>query len=181
MFRGRRRDVAGEDGVSEQAPVAPVWGRFAAHAVLAAVGMLALVTSLRLGAWRQSSPGEGLFPFLTALAMVVFGAAGLAQDWRKRSTKPRSTHVPAPGGRAGLARVAAYLGALIFYAASLEALGFITATSTTIIFILRFAERYSWLATLALTAGTVIGCQILFVLWLGAILPVGTLWESLFE
>lgn len=171
--------------MSQQAPVAPVWGRFAAHAVLAAVGMLALVTSLRLGAWRQSSPGEGLFPFLTALAMVVFGTAGLAQDWTKpwtkRWTKPRSTHVPAPGGRAGLARVAAYLGALIFYAASLEALGFITATSTTIIFILRFAERYSWLATLALTAGTVIGCQILFVLWLGAILPVGTLWESLFE
>jgi hypothetical protein len=118
---------------------------------------------------------------LTALAMVVFGAAGLAQDWRKRWTKPRSTHVPAPSGRAGLALVAAYLGALIFYAASLEALGFITATSITIIFILRFAERYPWLATLALTAGTVIGCQILFVLWLGAILPVGTLWESLFE
>ena len=83
--------------------------------------------------------------------------------------------------RRGLLRVAAYLGALVLYAASLEVLGFIVATVITITFILRVAERYSWLATLALTAGTVIGCQVLFVLWLGAILPTGTLWANLFE
>jgi Tripartite tricarboxylate transporter TctB family len=161
--------------VNEQARRAPAWGRLAGHAMLTAVGVLALLMSLRLGTWRQSSPGEGLFPFLTALAMVVFGTAGLAHDW----TKLARAQVTAAGSRAGLARVAAYLGALIFYAASLEVLGFIAATSITIIFILRCAERYSWIATLALTAGTVIGCQILFVLWLGAILPFGTLWADM--
>ena len=69
----------------------------------------------------------------------------------------------------------------MFYAVSLEFLGFIVATTITLIFILRFAERYPWVATLALTAGTVIGCQVLFVLWLGAILPTGTLWADLFQ
>ena len=160
--------------MSGQAHIGPVWPRFAGHAVLAAVGVLALVVSLRLGLWRQGSPGEGLFPFLTALAMVVFGAAGLAHDW----TRGARAQVAPPGSRAGFVRVAAYLGALIVYAASLEVLGFIAATSITVIFILRFAERYSWLATLALTAGTVIGCQVLFVLWLGAVLPIGTLWTD---
>jgi hypothetical protein len=160
--------------VSKQGRGAPAWDRLAGHGVLAAVGVVALVISLRLGTWRQGSPGEGLFPFLTALAMVVFGAAGLAHDWMRRER----AQVPARSSRAGLARVAAYLGALIFYAASLELLGFIAATSITVIFILRFAERYSWPATLALTAGTVIGCQVLFVLWLGAVLPTGTLWAD---
>src|SRR5262245_10563694 len=142
-----------------------------------AIGLAALAIALRLGLWRQNSPGEGLFPFLAALAMVGLSAAGLGRDWIKRS----AAQGQATGDRGGLLRVAAYLGALVFYAASLEFLGFITASALTLVFILRFAERYSWLATLALTAGTVIGCQILFVLWLGAILPTGTLWTSLLE
>jgi hypothetical protein len=126
--------------------------------------------------WRQNSPGEGLFPFLAALAMVSFSVAGLVRDW----TKLEQAHERTASDRTGLIRVAAYLGALVFYAVSLEFLGFIVASAITLVFILRFAERYSWLATLALTAGTVIGCQVLFVLWLGAILPSGTLWADLF-
>ncbi len=165
-----------ERTVSEQAPGAASRGRLIGHAVLAAVGLVALAISLRLGVWRPGSPGEGLFPFLCALAMLAFSVAGLAQDWMKRE----GAQVRTASDRSGLIRVAAYLGALVFYAGSLEFLGFIVATAITIIFILRFAERYPWLATLALTAGTVIGCQVLFVLWLGAILPAGTLWENLF-
>ncbi len=85
------------------------------------------------------------------------------------------------GDRSGLIRVAAYLGALVFYAGTLEVLGFIVATAIAITFILRFAERYSWRATLGLTLGTIVGCQVLFVLWLGAMLPTGTLWANLLE
>jgi hypothetical protein len=163
--------------VSEQAPLASPQGRLVGHAVLAAVGLGALIIALRLGVWRGSSPGEGLFPFLAALVMVAFSAAGLIKDWVKLKTAQRE----AATDRSGLIRVAAYLGALVFYAACLELLGFIVATVITITFILRVAERYSWRATLALTTGTVIGCQVLFVLWLGAILPTGTLWQTLFD
>ena len=163
--------------MSEQTPAVSPSGRLIGHAVLAAAGVLALVIALRLGLWRQNSPGEGLFPFLTALAVVAFSMAGLIGDWTKR----RGAQDHTAADRRGLMRVAAYLGALVFYAVSLEFLGFIVATAITITFILRIAERYSWLATLALTAGTVVGCQVLFVLWLGAILPTGALWESLFE
>ena len=103
--------------------------------------------------------------------------AGLVRDWMKRAAAPART----VRDRTGLIRVGAYLGALVFYAVSLEFLGFIVATALTITFILRVAERYPWAATLALTAGTIIGCQVLFVLWLGAMLPTGTLWADLFQ
>jgi hypothetical protein len=108
--------------------------------------------------------------------MVTFSAAGLVRDALTRETAQAGA-----GERTSALRVAAYLGALVFYAVSLEFLGFIVATAITIAFILRRAERYSWRATLALTAGTVVGCQLLFVLWLGAMLPTGTLWASLWE
>jgi len=163
--------------MSEQAQAASWRARLVAHAVLAGIGLIALAISLRLGLWRQSSPGEGLFPFLTALAMVTFSVAGLICDWMKRAAAPART----VRDRAGLIRVGAYLGALVFYAVSLEFLGFIVATALTITFIVRVAERYPRAATLALTAGTVIGCQVLFVLWLGAMLPTGTLWADVFQ
>jgi Tripartite tricarboxylate transporter TctB family len=163
--------------MSEQAQAASWRARLVAHAVLAGIGLIALAISLRLGLWRQSSPGEGLFPFLTALAMVTFSVAGLVRDWLRRE----AAAARAGRDRTGLIRVGAYLGALVFYAVSLEFLGFIVATALTITFILRVAERYPWAATLALTAGTVIGCQVLFVLWLGAMLPTGTLWADLFQ
>ena len=165
--------------MSEQGTPAavPRRSRLAGHAVLAVVSLVALAISLRLGLWRQNSPGEGLFPFLMALAMAVFSVAGLIGDLKQRAAAPARLFAD----RAGLVRVAAYLGALVFYAGSLEFLGFIVASTITLVAILRFAERYSWLATIALTAGTVVGCHILFVLWLGAILPTGSLWANLFE
>ena len=163
--------------MSEQAQAASWRARLVAHAVLAGIGLIALAITLRLGLWRQSSPGEGLFPFLTALAMVTFSVAGLVRDWLRRE----AAAARAGRDRTGLIRVGAYLGALVFYAVSLEFLGFIVATALTVIFILRAAERYPWAATLALTAGTVIGCQVLFVLWLGAMLPTGTLWADVFQ
>ena len=144
--------------------------------MLAGIGLVALAISLRLGLWRQSSPGEGLFPFLTALAMVAFSVAGLVRDWMKRAAAPART----VRDRTGLIRVGAYLGALVLYAVSLEFLGFIVATAVTITFILP-SRALSRAASLALTSGTVVGCQVLFELWLGAMLPTGTLWADLFE
>ncbi len=161
--------------MSDQSTTPSPRGRLIGHAVLAAVGLVALVISLRLGLWRKNSPGEGLFPFLMSLGMLLLGAAGLVQDRMKRN----EPHVASGIDRAALLRVGAYLGALVFYAGTLEVLGFIVATAITVVFILRVAERYSWRATLALTAGTVAGCQLLFVYWLGAQLPAGTLWDWL--
>ena len=139
-------------------------------------GLYAVGVALKLGLWRQNSPGEGLFPFITAVAMTAFAVTGLASAWRM----PRTARTASRGDLTQtLIRVAAYIFGLLFYALALNPLGFIVSTIVTVVFILRFAERYSWTVTLALAVGTAAGCQILFVIWLGAILPFGTLWESL--
>jgi hypothetical protein len=78
-------------------------------------------------------------------------------------------------------RVSAYLVGLVFYAGALDALGFAASTIIVVVFILRFAERLTWRTTLAVAVGAAATCQILFVRWLGAILPTGTLWDRLFN
>ena len=56
----------------------------------------------------------------------------------------------------------------------LDGLGFFLSTILVVVFILRVAEGYGWRTTLAIAAGTAVGCHVLFVYWLGAILPTGS-------
>ena len=145
--------------------------RLIGFAVLGATGAYALTVAINLGLWRGRSPGEGLFPFITAAGMVVFSIAGLAIAWRQ----PRDA--PQAAARPQFWRMGFYVAVLLFYALALESLGFIAATIVSVAAILRFAERYSWVATLTIAVGAAAACHVLFGLWLGAILPTGTLWE----
>ena len=143
---------------------------------LVAAGVYAIAASLGLGLWRQNSPGEGLFPFIAATAVTAFSLAGLAGVLSTRSapTQPDDSEHEL---RTTVLRLGAYLAALIFYAAVLDALGFIVSTVLVVVFILRIAEGYGWRMTLGVAAGTAVGCHVLFVYWLGAILPAGFLWD----
>jgi putative tricarboxylic transport membrane protein len=152
--------------------------RVLGYGLLAATGVYALGEALRLGLWRQGSPGEGLFPFLTAIGMTAFAVLCLAVALRERSAPVRAR--PPGELRGTLLRIGAYLAALLFYATTLDPLGFIISTIVTVVFILRFAERYAWTTTIALAVGTAAGCHLLFVYWLQAILPTGYLWDNLF-
>ena len=157
---------------SAPAPPASRSARLVGFTVLGALGVYALIVAINLGLWRGRSPGEGLFPFITAAGMIVFSIAGATIALRA----PRDATQDAPE-RTQAWRMGFYVAALLFYALMLESLGFIVATIVSVAAILRFAERYSWIASLALAIGAAAACHVLFGLWLGAILPTGTLWE----
>ena len=157
---------------STPAPPASRSARLIGFAVLGALGVYALIVAINLGLWRGRSPGEGLFPFITAAGMIVFSITGAAIALRQ----PRDATQEAPE-RTQFWRMGFYVAALLFYALTLESLGFIVATIVSVAAILRFAERYSWVVTLVIAIGAAAACHVLFGLWLGAILPTGTLWE----
>ena len=146
--------------------------RLAGFAVLGALGLYALYVAVNLGLWRGRSPGEGLFPFITAAGMIAFSASGIALALRA----PREQSIE-PAERPHIVRMGFYVAVLLFYALTLQSLGFIVATIVSVAAILRFAERYSWVATLIIAIGAAAACHVLFGVWLGAILPTGTLWE----
>ena len=146
--------------------------RLAGFAVLGAVGLYALTVAVNLGLWRGRSPGEGLFPFITAAAIIAFSASGITIVLRApREVAARSAERPHIG------RMACYVAVLLFYALTLQSLGFVVATIVSVAALLRFAERYSWTATLIIAVGAAAACHVLFGRWLGAILPTGTLWD----
>ena len=148
-------------------------GRAVSLLLLTAIGLYATWFSWRIGLWRGSSPGEGLFPFLAALAVTLLSAVGLAG----LMLEARSADSAVRLGPAARRRLGFYLAALVFYGGTLELLGFFVSTILSLAFILKVAERYSWRMTLALVAGTVIGSYLLFVVWLGVIFPDGVLWD----
>jgi putative tricarboxylic transport membrane protein len=164
------------DDEGATAPAARRW-HVVGFALLSAIGVYAVVVSLRLGLFRQGSPGEGLFPFLTAAAMTTFGLVSLFEAWRMPVDPAIADDDPDAIGR--FWRVGSYLAGLVFYAVTLDPLGFIVATIVTVVFIVRYAERYGWRTTVALAVGTAVACHILFVTWLGALLPTGYVWDGL--
>lgn len=149
-------------------------GRLIGLGVLLAIGLWAATVSLGLGLWQQRFPGAGLFPFIASAAMVVLSLIAIV---RLSLSQEDASQPSATINRTQLLRVGVYLGTLLFYAFVLEFVGFAFATAITVVFILRFAERYSWHMTFGLTAGTVIGCHVLFNMLLDARLPAG-MWES---
>jgi hypothetical protein len=150
-------------------------GQAASFVLLAAVGIYATIFSWKIGLWRGSSPGEGLFPFLAALAVTALSIVGLV------GLAFRPAGATFQLDRDALRRLGCYLAALVFYGGTLEALGFFVSTILSLTFILAVAERYTWRPTLALVVGTVVGSYLLFAVWLGVIFPDGTLWQVFVE
>jgi putative tricarboxylic transport membrane protein len=146
--------------------------RIAGFAVLGALGLYALYVAVGLGLWRGRSPGEGLFPFITAVGIIVFSVSGIALALRAPCEAAAES-----AQRPHIARMGFYVAVLLFYALTLQSLGFIAATIISVAAILRFAERYSWVVTLIIAVGAAAACHVLFGVWLGAILPTGTLWD----
>ncbi len=111
--------------------------RGASLILLTGVGLYATWFSWSIGLWRGTSPGEGLFPFIAALAVTLLslvGLMGLLLEARAASVASRLE--PEVRRRLGV-----YLAALVFYGGTLEVLGFFASTILSLAFILRVAER----------------------------------------
>ena len=138
----------------------------AAGAALVAVGLVALVESLRafpLGSLHR--PGPAYMPVLLALLLVAFGIA-----------------VAALGARAPALRdlrwsewrhAVAILGASAFAAAALERLGYRLTMAVVLAFLLFVVERQRWAVGLAVTIAIAWGSFLLFDTLLKVPLPRG--------
>src|SRR3981081_4962572 len=116
-----------EEGAT--ATVGKRW-RLLGYGLLTAAGVYALGEAWRLGLWRQGSPGEGLFPFLTAIGMTGFAALCLGAALREPEA-PAQARAPAEL-RAMLLRIGAYLAALLFYAVAFDPIRFGIASTQTL-------------------------------------------------
>ena len=119
-----------------------------------------------IGLSGPSGPESGLFPLLAGLIVAGAGIALLLLPSHRASAQawPRA---------AALARLLGVVAGLALMAVAIPYLGFAAAAAITMIVLLRTVERSSWIESIALTVGAVVGVMWLFGHALGMPLPRG--------
>ncbi|HSO08109.1 MAG TPA: tripartite tricarboxylate transporter TctB family protein [Pelomicrobium sp.] len=153
----------------------PKAGKLLANAILVALGIFGAVSGWRFGLWRGNIPGPGLLPFVVSVALIGLTLLATLADLAQRGRPDEAEEE----GEATWGKFFCYVGALAFAALALEKLGYVLTVSAVFVFILRFAERLSWVKTVVVTLATLAVCEALFVRALGVELPKGVL-EALF-
>jgi putative tricarboxylic transport membrane protein len=119
-----------------------------------------------IGLTGPSGPESGLFPLIAGLIVAGAGAALLLLP-SHRAAAPAWPH------RAARGRVLGVVAGLALMAGTIPYLGFAAASAITMIVLLRTVERSSWIGSIALTLGAVVGVVWLFGHALGMPLPRG--------
>lgn len=154
-------------------------GALAGGAVLALIGAWAASEAWSYGLWRARAPGEGLYPFIVALALVILAGTCLVLEGKGRlegSPPPTADeNLADDAGPPQWRKIGLYLAGLVALAAFLPTLGYWIVTGAVLVLILRGAERLSWRLTVAVTAASSIVTYLVFERLLGLPLPRATL------
>jgi putative tricarboxylic transport membrane protein len=128
--------------------------------------------STRLGLGIMHSPGPGLMPFYTSLALAFLALVLLSLAILGKGSR----EVPDETLEKGNWKKPAYaLGALLLYAFFLEKLGYLLCTLLLIGFLLKVIERKPWAVTVTTAVLASLGSFIMFQVWLKIQLPAGIL------
>lgn len=142
-------------------------------AVLALLGLIGVGEGLRLGADPDANRlHQSLLPgmYVLALGAIVLGS-GLIHVWR--NAEPASAGPARPD--ASLRQVVALLLCLAAYALLIERLGYELASAPFFLAVLRVFGVRSWVRTAVLSLVFTMAFYLLFVRYLGVILPRGLL------
>ena len=130
------------------------------------LGGAIVAQSWRIGISGPSGPESGLFPLIAGLIMAATGLLLLL----KASTAAQAVQWPRG---AGMLRVAGVVAGIAVMAIGVDYLGFIIASSVTMLVLLRTIERANWLGSVVLTVGSVAAVAGIFGHLLGMPLPRG--------
>jgi hypothetical protein len=141
--------------------------------LLAALGGVAIVDSLRLGAgWAADGPKAGFFPFWIGVCLSAAALVVLVQALLKRSDAVFAhTHE--------LKLVGAIAIPTALFIVAIPFLGIYVAGALLIAGFLRRLGRYSWLLSAGAAAALMVGFFIVFEIWFLVSMPKGPLETAL--
>jgi hypothetical protein len=111
-----------------------------------------------------ATPGPGIFPLATGLALLAVAAWQFATAAR---VAPAAAGAPSALTRTPLIMAAA----LVVYAATLPVIGFLPASFVLVVIAARLMGLAGWWRPAALALGVVTASRVVFVTWLGVPLP----------
>jgi hypothetical protein len=134
-----------------------------------ATGGVISYSSLKYGLGTITSPGPGLFPFLSGLSIVILGLVVFSQQLSLAEREGLKD----PWVRTKWPRILLVMGALIVYIIFFKLLGFILDTIWLLAFLMRAIEPISWKKIIFGSVVSALSSYIIFQVWLEAQLPKG--------
>ncbi|MGQ3382749.1 tripartite tricarboxylate transporter TctB family protein [Glutamicibacter sp. TV12E] len=154
------------DATGRQSP-AGRWPILIGQAVIALVGLYALLGSLGLGLWSDLGPGAGFFPAVLGIFLMVLVVLWFLQE-RARPTGE------AAGESFDRAQIAAVILSMVILAAALPFLGFQLSVFAFLMYHLGFRARIKWVRAVVISLCGSVGVFYLFTTVLHISLPVAT-------
>lgn len=138
--------------------------------LLSILSLWICIESFRISIGSLGNPGPGFIGLLSGLVMGIFSVilTIFPNRFIKDSSEGEKTIFTGK-----IWKVVYTLTALCAYGFFMEILGFLISTFLLMIFLLMGIERQKWWFALIVSALTVIGCYILFILCLHISLPKG--------
>ena len=133
------------------------------------VGLGFAVGGVQLGFGRIAQPGPGFLPAVVGAILALLSAALLVGTLTRRAADPRRAIRVAEWRQ-----VLFVFGALIAYAAVLNALGYVVTTFAFLLFLLRLG-RVRWRTSVVIAVLGVAVSHLLFATWLHVPFPSGLL------
>lgn len=137
------------------------------------LGLAFLAGGIQMGLGPIQSPEAGYFPALIGGILVLLSLGLLITTVLKKGLI--SQRQPFWKEQDSWIKVSLVIGALIFYLAVLEFIGYIATTTLFILFLLKLVGDKSWLVSIAMAVLVSLGSYALFKVALGVYLPQGSM------
>lgn len=144
------------------------WPLLIGQAVIALIGLYALLGSLKLGLWSALGSGAGFFPAVLGIFLMALAVLWFLQG---RATPTEQTEAESFDG----AQVGAVILSLVILAAALPFLGFQLSVFAFLMYHLGFRARIGWVKAVVISLCGSVGVFYLFTTVLHVSLPVATL------
>lgn len=143
---------------------------------LTGLGFYITFGSLRLSIWSRFGPDEGFFPLVTGI--IIIGSS-LLLVIRALHLTERDEKKDVPEIQEGVVRnvfkLCMYVLVIMLYGLLFEKGGFLIISGLFLLVMLKYVEKQSWKMTILIGSTSIIISYLLFVYFLGVLLPKGLL------
>ena len=144
-------------------------GELITGAFFGLLGVFWIIGALNLPYMSGFAPGSGFLPLWLGIALVALSSIFILGRLRTaRITDSHSTEILPLQSRP----VLIVLG-LIVCIGMMETVGFVVAITAYLLYLTRWVERESWLASLGVSIGAALALHLIFRTWLSVPLPRG--------
>lgn len=140
-----------------------------------ALGLFLVLESYRLSIWSESGPGPGFFPLFAAVIIIGSSIAIIVRCSLRHFKQKKEIVSAQRKEELSWFKLCSYVVLIMAYGLLLEKVGFLIMSTLFVITTLKCVERQSWKMTLCTGFVSIVGGYVVFVHFLGVLLPKGLL------